>query len=293
MTVKEYLASRKEAIVEDLRTLVEIDSVRTPALPGMPFGAGGAKALAAAEKLLGAHGYEPKNYENYAVEADFGADPSLMLLAHLDVVPVGDGWTKPPFALTEENGLLYGRGTTDDKGPAVACIYAMDACRALYGEPKTGVRLVLGSGEETGSEDMEYYFSRRPKLPCTLSPDAEYPLINIEKGRFAPTFAKRTENGGSPRLVSFTGGVTQNIVPGKASAEIEGLSAAQVQPVADALAPELRAAFEITVFRAAAAYCARGPRRTPLCRSAASTPKRRSFNSYAPCRWRKTKPPRR
>ncbi len=246
MTVKEYLASRKGELVEDLRMLVEIDSVRTPALPGMPFGAGGAKALAAAEKLLAAHGYAAANYANYAVEADFGADPSLMLLAHLDVVPVGDGWTKPPFALTEENGLLYGRGATDDKGPAVACIYAMDACRALYGEPKTGVRLVLGSGEETGSEDMEYYFTKRPTLPYTLSPDAEYPLINIEKGRFAPTFAKRTENGGSPRLVSFSGGVTQNIVPGKASAELEGLTAAQVQPVADALAPELKADFEIT-----------------------------------------------
>lgn len=246
MTVKEYLAARKDALIEDLKTLVEIDSVRTAAVPGMPFGEGGAKALAAAGTLLAAHGYTAKNYENYALEADLGKDPALMLLAHLDVVPVGDGWTKPPFALTAEGDLVYGRGTTDDKGPAVACIYAMDACRALYGEPATGVRLVLGSGEETGSEDMEHYFSERPKLPYTLSPDADYPLINIEKGRFAPCFTKKTANEGGVRLTRFAGGSTQNIVPGKASAEIEGLSAAHVRPVAEKLAPALHAAFEIT-----------------------------------------------
>ena len=246
MTVKEYLASKKEALIEDLRTLVEIDSVRTPAKPDMPFGEGGAKALAAAKTLLAAHGYAAKNYENYAVEADLGASPSLMLLAHLDVVPVGDGWTKPPFALTREGDLLFGRGSTDDKGPAVACIYAMDACRALYGEPKTGVRLVLGSGEETGSEDMEHYFSLRPTLEYTLSPDAEYPLINIEKGRFAPLFTKTAANEGAPRMVRFAGGVTQNIVPGKASAEVEGLSPEEVRPFAEAAEKDLGVRFTLT-----------------------------------------------
>ena len=214
----------KEAMVRDLARLVRIDSVRTAPKPGMPFGEGGAKALAQALSLLSEHGYTAKNYDNYALEADFGPAPTLMLLAHLDVVPAGDGWTREPFALTREGERIYGRGVTDDKGPAVACIYAMDLCRRTYGEPKTGVRLVLGSGEETGSEDMDRYFSLRPTLPYTLSPDAEYPLINIEKGRYAPVFTKAAPTGGKRRLVSFAGGQTQNIVPGKASAELAGVS---------------------------------------------------------------------
>ena len=240
-----YLDRNKARFTEDLRRLVEIDSVRTEAKPGMPFGEGGAKALAEAAAILAEHGYAVKNYDNFALEADLGPAPELMLLAHLDVVPVGDGWTKEPFALTVEGDTVYGRGSTDDKGPAAACILAMDACRALWGEPKTGVRLVLGSGEETGSEDMRHYFSLRPTLPYTLSPDAEYPLINIEKGHFSPYFTKTAENGGEKRLISFTGGNTQNIVPGKARAQVAGFTAAELSPYADRAAEATGASFTV------------------------------------------------
>lgn len=240
-----YFSQNKARFTEELRRLVEINSVRTEAQPGMPFGEGGAKALHEAAAILAEHGYTAKNYDNYALEADLGPAPELMLLAHLDVVPVGDGWTKEPFALTVEGDIAYGRGSTDDKGPAVACIYAMDACRALWGEPKTGVRLVLGSGEETGSEDMRYYFRLRPTLPYTLSPDAEYPLINIEKGHFAPRFTKTAENGGVKKLVSFTGGDTQNIVPGKARAEVAGFTAAEILPFAEKAAEATGASFTV------------------------------------------------
>ncbi len=240
-----YLEAQRARFTEDLRRLVEIDSVRTPGKPGMPFGEGGAAVLAQATAVLGEHGYAAVNYDNYALEADLGASPDVMLLAHLDVVPVGDGWTKEPFRLTVEGDLAYGRGATDDKGAAVACVYAMDACRALWGEPKTGVRLVLGSGEETGSEDMDHYFSLRPTLPYTLSPDADYPLINIEKGRFAPQFTKTAPAEGTKYVSSFTGGDTMNIVPGKARAEICGLSAETVLGYAAAAEKETGAAFTV------------------------------------------------
>ena len=109
--------------------------------------------------------------------------------------------------MTREGDTVYGRGTTDDKGAALACIYAMEAVRDVLGEPKTGVRLVLGCAEETGSEDMEHYFERRPVLDYTLSPDAQYPLINIEKGRFAPTYEKHFEKQtGKVRIERIDGG---------------------------------------------------------------------------------------
>ena len=229
-----YLEERKEALISDLASLVGIKSVREPAKPGKPFGEGPAAALSVAAGLLLGHGYRPVNFENYALEADLGPDPALMLLAHLDVVEPGEGWTRPPFTLTREGDMLYGRGTTDDKGPALACLYAMNACRAVLGQPKTGVRLVLGSGEETGSEDMEHYFSKRPALPYTLSPDADYPLINLEKGRFAPFFEKTADNGGDAVVLSVTGGGTQNIVPARAQAAVRGVDAAALALAVDA-----------------------------------------------------------
>lgn len=241
-----YLDERKEALISDLATLVGIKSVREPAKPGKPFGEGPAAALRVAAGLLLGHGYEPVNFDNYAAEADLGPAPSLMLLAHLDVVEAGDGWTRPPYALTREGDLLYGRGVTDDKGPAVACLYAMDACRAVLGQPKTGVRLVLGSGEETGSEDMEHYFSKRPTLPCTLSPDADYPLINLEKGRFAPLFELHADNAGEAKVLFLRGGGTQNIVPAKASAAVRGVRFDALQAAALQAQEETGVSFTLT-----------------------------------------------
>lgn len=211
-----YISAQKERLIEDLGRLVAIRSVRGEASEGKPFGSGPAEALAEAEKIAAEHGFDLRNFENYAGEISFGKDPVLMLLAHLDVVNEGDNWTKEPYRLTREGDRLYGRGTTDDKGAALACLYAAEAVRECFGEPDRGLRIVLGCGEETGSEDMAYYFSKRDKLPYTLSPDAEYPLINIEKGRFAPVFTREIADGGCIREIR--GGDTANIVPAKARA---------------------------------------------------------------------------
>ncbi|MBQ7638282.1 MAG: Sapep family Mn(2+)-dependent dipeptidase [Clostridia bacterium] len=243
--INDYLQNSKERFINDLRRLVEINSVRSAPAPGKPFGEGPAKAVDEASAILSEHGFGSENYGGFALEADFGPEPDMMLLAHLDVVPEGDGWTKEPYKLTLDGDIAYGRGTTDDKGAAVACIYALDALKSLYGEPKTGVRLVLGSAEETGSEDMEHYFSLRPVLRYTLSPDADYPLINIEKGHFSPFFKKDVENTGEVRLLSFEGGGTQNIVPSKAKAEISGVSAEAVAPVAKRISAETKVEFTV------------------------------------------------
>lgn len=61
-----------------------------------------------------------------------GKDPTkrtLLIYGHLDVMPINapDDWVTPPFVLTEVDGKLYGRGTTDDKGPVLAWIAALDA----------------------------------------------------------------------------------------------------------------------------------------------------------------------
>ena len=71
------------------------------------------------------------------------------MLGHLDVVPVGDGWTKPPFDCVIEDGKIYGRGTNDDKGPVLAALFAMRAIREAGIPLKKGIRLICmmdGSG---------------------------------------------------------------------------------------------------------------------------------------------------
>ena len=78
-----------------------------------------------------------------------GARKPLLLLAHIDVVPVeGQKWNTPPFTPTEKDGYLYARGVTDDKAMAAAIV---DVALGLAGERLSrDVIVALTSGEETG-----------------------------------------------------------------------------------------------------------------------------------------------
>lgn len=74
--------------------------------------------------------------------------PCVHFNGHLDVVPVGDGWTKDPFGGEITNGRLYGRGTSDMKAGIAASLYAIEALR------RAGVRLV-GAVEQSATVDEE------------------------------------------------------------------------------------------------------------------------------------------
>lgn len=233
--IEKFFAENTDNMLRDVAALVAVPSTREAPLPGKPFGEGPAKALDTALSIARDMGFKTRNFDNYAGTIDLGDEPKLAILAHVDVVEAGDGWDTDPYVPVLKDGKLYGRGTSDDKGPAIAALYAMAAARAI--EPGLeGVRLVLGCAEETGSECMEHYMSCE-KLPgMVFSPDAEFPVINIEKGGFAPRFgAHWTEpDKAVPGVVSFVGGKTFNIVPGKATAVVRGLEAGAVEAAAKA-----------------------------------------------------------
>ena len=134
--------------------------------------------------------------------------------------------------MTEHEGRLYGRGTADDKGPAVAALYAMMAVKAIRPELHKNVRLILGTDEECGSADIAYYFAREAPPPHVFSPDGDFPVINIEKGRFAPVFRGRwPRQKEGARVLSVVGGQRHNAVPQQARATVAGLSPAKLAPV--------------------------------------------------------------
>lgn len=75
--------------------------------------------------------------------------PGVMLSGHTDVVPVdGQAWTKPPFALTVEDGRAFGRGTCDMKGFVAAALTA--AVAASQRPLKTPLHIALSYDEEIG-----------------------------------------------------------------------------------------------------------------------------------------------
>ena len=224
-SIKSWLAEHEEEFLQDLKKLIAIDSVRGEEKPGAPFGEGPKKALEEAIALCEGYGFSVKNMENYVGTADLDAalPRSLDILAHLDVVPAGEGWEiTEPFKPLEKDGILYGRGVSDDKGPMLAGLYAMRAVKELGYPLKKGVRLIMGTNEETGSADLDYYYKREEAGEMSFTPDAEFPIINGEKGNITEYLHFAGENRGAARLHSFTGGLRENMVPESATAVLSG-----------------------------------------------------------------------
>ncbi len=169
-------------LIDAVSRLVSVKSVKGPAQPGAPFGAGPKAALEEALKLADELGFATRNYDGYVGLADLNDAPTqLHILAHLDVVGEGTGWDTDPYTCVEKDGMLYGRGVSDDKGPLCAALLAMAAVKDLGGTAKN-VKLVMGTDEESGSEDIAYYYAREPFAPYSFTPDADFPVIHIEKG---------------------------------------------------------------------------------------------------------------
>ena len=237
------------SLVEAVSRLVRVPSVKGDALPGMPFGEGPAKALAEGLALAEELGFAVRNYDNYVGTADLGTgETKLHILGHLDVVGPGTGWTvTEPFTPKVADGMLYGRGTDDDKGPLAAALFAMKAVKDLGVPLKHSVRLIMGTDEESGSSDIAYYYAREPYAPCTFSPDAEFPVINIEKGTYRPVFTKSwPAETKTPRVKALKGGFRTNVVPPEADAVVAGMDIPALEPYCGRAAEATGATFTLT-----------------------------------------------
>jgi succinyl-diaminopimelate desuccinylase len=243
--ISKWVDEREADIIADISRLVAVKSIRGEASEGKPFGEGPAEALNLALDICREHGFKVINHDNYVMTADMNDKETVLdILAHLDVVGVGEGWDSDPFKAEVRDGCLYGRGTDDDKGPAIMALYAMKCIKEL-GEDRKNVRLILGTDEESGSSDVKYYYERNKPAPNTFTPDAGFPVINVEKGMYRPEFSKKWEpETALPRVLSFSGGFRLNVVPADASALVAGLELKTIEnictPLAESLKVELR-----------------------------------------------------
>lgn len=227
--------ARRAQLVEMISRLVAVKSVRGEAAADAPFGPGPRAALDEGLKLCAEMGFKTQDYDHYVGLVDLNdcPDTQLHILGHLDVVGEGTGWDTDPYTCVEKDGMLYGRGVSDDKGPVCAALLAMQAVRDLKLPVTKNARLLLGTDEESGSSDIAYYYAREPFAPQAFTPDADFPLINIEKGQYAPQFSMRwklTED--TPRVARLTGGFRHNVVPPEATAELMGIYKASVMDLA-------------------------------------------------------------
>ncbi len=213
---KEYEAQFKK----DLKELVAIPSLRdlSTADEKAPFGKECRRALDKMMEIGREAGFTVKDIDGYACTIEYGeGEESVGILAHLDIVPIGDDWTHDPLGCEEVDGYLFGRGTLDDKGPAVAGLTAMRMLKDQGIKLNKKIMLICGCDEESGMGCMEYY-SKHGEIPTvSFTPDAEFPAIYGEKGLLQITLNGQAETP----IVRMHCGERPNVVIGKASALVK------------------------------------------------------------------------
>ena len=167
----------------DLEELIRCKSVLDVYKPTSihPFGEGCAKALDTMLSFAKRDGFLFLNDDYYAGEIKYGEGEDFAILGHLDVVPAEGAWDTDPFEPTIKDNRLYGRGSTDDKGPVIAAYYAIKMLRDLGVKFNKCVKLIVGCDEETESRCLQHYFKKHNKPSIGFSPDADFPLIYGEK----------------------------------------------------------------------------------------------------------------
>ena len=233
----ERLEGYKDDMIRTLRDSVAIPSVKSEAVKTsdgelLPFGRGVHDSMMHFLGVAATMGFESHNVDNYAGYVDYKASEeyaseakNVAVVGHLDVVPVGTGWTGDPFEMFEKDGCLYGRGTADDKGPAVAVLYALKAIKDEGIPFKNNLRIILGLDEETGDISIKYYTDRYGHPDMGFTPDGDFPIVNGEMGIMVFDLAQKFSANPAKddlRLTKMTGGLAHNAVPADAKAVIAG-----------------------------------------------------------------------
>ena len=183
--IEEYLQKNKFEIVSRTCDLVKIPSINVEDHSGKPYGIECAKAIDFCDQLCKEKHLVTKNYDYRCLEVMCREDQTgkrLLIATHADVVPTVDDNIYDPFAGKVYGDYIVGRGVVDDKGPLIASLYAL-AFFKEYGIPlKNDIRLVFGSNEECGMDDLQYYLERAGQPDWGLAVDDDFPTVNGEKG---------------------------------------------------------------------------------------------------------------
>lgn len=230
---EEWIREHRREMIQEVQSWASFPSVSREDLgaPGMPFGADCLQMLNHAMARGRHYGFEVVNHQGYAASLCHGdSENCIGIIAHLDVVPAGEGWVYPPYdaSYLPKQDVIIGRGVDDNKGSAIAGLFAMRCLRDLGWPLRHGLRLICGLSEETGMQDMQHLLDSGMAFPkVSLVPDAGFPVNYGQKGSMDAELHFPCEG----ELVSFEAGTVRNVIPDRA----ECVLALAPKQVADAM----------------------------------------------------------
>lgn len=218
---------RKDELIKDVQNLLHIRSLldEENGKEDAPLGKGVKEALDFMLNLGDKDGFLSKNVGNLAGHLEFGEGKELLgILCHVDVVPEGDGWSSEPFAAEIRDGKIFARGALDDKGPTMAAYYAMKIVKELGLPLNKRVRMIIGTDEESNWRCVKHYFEHEEMPTLGFAPDADFPIINAEKGISDFDMVQKNlvedETDTKVKVLNFVSGKRYNMVPDYAEAAI-------------------------------------------------------------------------
>lgn len=181
--IQQAIKQNEAEFLNDLGQLLAVPSVKGTPEMNAPFGIEPRKALNVGLALAEKYGFETAIVDNAVGYAQVGNEQEYIgIVGHLDVVAAGSDWDFPPFALSEKDGRLYGRGILDNKGPIFACLYGLKLLKDLEIPLEKTVRIIFGTDEESGSADLPYYLAKECPPVFGFTPDCKYPVVYGERG---------------------------------------------------------------------------------------------------------------
>ena len=183
-TIKQLIAAHRDEFLKALDAIMQIQSVKGEPAPHAPFGKGPRAVLDAVVKLGQQYGFQTGIVNDAMAYVQWGDDNDdyVGIVGHLDVVPAGDGWSYPPFKLSEKDGRFFGRGVLDNKGASIASLYGMKLLKDAGVKLHRTVRLIFGSDEESGSADVPLYLKQEKAPRFGFTPDCKWPVVYGERG---------------------------------------------------------------------------------------------------------------
>ncbi|TDM04576.1 dipeptidase PepV [Macrococcus carouselicus] len=223
---REKVAQYEDQMIEDLKGLLAIESVRDDSLMSKetPVGPGPREALEYMYRIAERDGFKAVDIDHVAGRIEMGKGDDLFgILCHVDVVPAGSGWDTEPFEPVVTEDRVIARGTLDDKGPTIAAYYAVKILNDMGVDFKKRIHMIIGTDEESGWMCTDRYFQTEEMPDLGIAPDADFPLIHGEKG--ITTFdiiQTSSPEGETPEveLKALNAGARYNMVPDFAEAKL-------------------------------------------------------------------------
>lgn len=184
--VEKWVIDHKREMLETLSQFVQVNSVldMSTAGEGKPYGQGCRDMLDVVRKKAEEYGLSCFDVDGYALEIrnQPESEHEIGIFNHGDDVAVGGEWIFPPFCGRIDGDFVLGRGAHDNKCGCVMSLFLLRMFKELGIAMKNGLRLVIGTKEETGMQDMMYYTAHRKMPLMGLVPDCVYPVNFGQKG---------------------------------------------------------------------------------------------------------------